>query len=265
MQNTVQFLDHSTIQARAPAIFSERAAPDCSDRYKHIHSAQVLSHFEARDWGVTHVRQDHPTRRDSRFVRHMVRLSPRSADPDTFRTLGKVMPQYLFTNSHNGRTKARLELGLFRLVCLNGMVAGSSFQKFEFPHIGDVHRTLDSALDAFAECEERLLTRVTELQNKQLTDRQVNRFARRARALRFGATAEAYSVEDVLQVRRVDDQGNSLWNVLNRVQENLMSQTLSGRNANNRRISSRRITGIASDINMNRQLWDLAETYAEAA
>ena len=61
-------------------------------------------------------------------------------------------------------------------------------------------------------------------------------------------------------MRRKEDLGNSLWTVFNKVQENTM-RGFSGikTTAGIRKIKS--VTGIETDIALNKQIWTLAEQY----
>ena len=53
------------------------------------------------------------------------------------------------------------------------------------------------------------------------------------------------SAVELLTPRRIEDEGSVLWNVFNRVQENVMSNLSSGLH-----------------VELNQQLWKLAEQYA---
>jgi hypothetical protein len=55
-----------------------------------------------------------------------------------------------------------------------------------------------------------------------------------------------------------EDLGEDLWQVTNRVQENLLRGGLVRRTATGRLIRSRSITAIAQDVRINGGIWDLA-------
>ena len=68
--------------------------------------------------------------------------------------------------------------------------------------------------------------------------------------------ASFISVEKILETRRFDDRGDSLWQVFNRVQENLIR---GGQKDYSRHTRTRPVTGLAEDIRLNKSLWHLAE------
>jgi hypothetical protein len=57
----------------------------------------------------------------------------------------------------------------------------------------------------------------------------------------------------------MDDAGDDLWTVFNRVQENLLGGGLVRRTESGRLSRTRRITSIRQDVRLNSRLWDLAE------
>jgi hypothetical protein len=88
---------------------------------------------------------------------------------------------------------------------------------------------------------------------------------RRARALvlRFGEDrAKQYEPSALLGARRAEDEGRSVWAVLNRIQENAMRGGAEGRSANGRAVRSRELKGISQDLEFNGSLWRLAEEVA---
>lgn len=245
-----------------PAAFSHRPAPDRTERYKLVNTANVIDLLAERGFVVTQASQDRPTRRDPKFVRHMLRFT--HEDKLNPQVLGEAVPQILFWNSHNGRTMARFTSGFFRLVCLNGMVIGQNTNVFQLRHSGDeMPKQIAGALDLAAESLEAGQRRIEHWEQVQLSDRQVVNFAEAAARLRFGKEkANGYDTQQFLNTRRDEDAGNNLWHVFNRVQENLMHGGAEGRNANGRRIRSRAITGITNDLLFNRELWSMADKLA---
>ena len=84
-------------------------------------------------------------------------------------------------------------------------------------------------------------------------------FAERALTIKFPVLASCgMQPSQLLTCRRVEDAGDDLWSVLNRVQENLLAGGLSRRSERGRLTRTRRITSIREDVRINGRLWDLA-------
>ena len=95
-------------------------------------------------------------------------------------------------------------------------------------------------------------------------------FAEAAHVLRFadaeGNVDTPIKPEQLLQVRRADDNERNLWTDFNVVQENVIRGGLKGRvpatGGGTRRMSTRGINGIDQDVRLNKALWVLGQRMA---
>ena len=69
---------------------------------------------------------------------------------------------------------------------------------------------------------------------------------------------------DILTPRRREDYGKDLWSAYQTIQENMLKGGISGRSARGKRIHTRAIHSIDTDIKLNRALWVMAETLLES-
>ena len=67
------------------------------------------------------------------------------------------------------------------------------------------------------------------------------------------------TAEQLIEARRPEDLGNSLWTTFQRVQENAMRGGRAGRTAQGRRTQTRPVGSIDRTVSLNRALWVLAE------
>ena len=89
-------------------------------------------------------------------------------------------------------------------------------------------------------------------------------FATAALALRYGERGEGeppapVTAEQLIEARRPEDFGNSLWTTFQRVQENALRGGQPGRGAKGRRLHTRPVASIDRSVSLNRALWVLAE------
>jgi hypothetical protein len=175
--------------------------------------------------------------------------------------LKDAVPELVFLNSHDGTSAYQLRVGIFRVVCTNGLIVSiGSFPSFRVTHRGDiVEEVVASALD-IADRFGNLAGRVERMEHRLLPKDEQIAFAEHALAVRFPETANCgIQAAQLLTCRRVDDLGNDLWSVLNKVQENLLRGGLTRFAASGRRSRIRRITSIREDVRINSGLWALAE------
>lgn len=263
MIQNLSTLSMQDVRKNAPAVFG-RVAAHMTDRYQMVHTSDLLEQLLDRGFQITSAKQERATKRDPLTVRHMITLVHQRALAEP--SFKEGLPTLLLWNSHNGRTLLRLAAGFYRLVCSNGLIVGTTEQEFAFRHSPRPLEQLPEALELVAERQELSLNHMRNWQQIELTDRKVLSFAERAAQLRFGVEAGgAYQRDAVLNVRRPEDEGNTLWRVMNRVQENLMRGGVEGKSKNGRKVTSRAVNNITLDLEFNRGLWQLAEEYAAAA
>ena len=91
---------------------------------------------------------------------------------------------------------------------------------------------------------------------------EINSFSRRAIRTRSLSLEENLSsgVGNILSVNRPEDEGDELWKVYNRIQENLTNGNFEIRTKKGSRKGAS-IRSIDRGIKMNQDLWNLAKTY----
>jgi hypothetical protein len=93
------------------------------------------------------------------------------------------------------------------------------------------------------------------------------RLAQRAFELRHASGLSAFTPQDLLATRRQEDEDPTLWNVLNRVQENTIYGGFEVRSAGyGRRSSVRPVERVSAVTHINEGVWNEAEAiYSELA
>lgn len=184
--------------------------------------------------------------------------------PDLFvknRETGDVeaRPTVVLVNSSDGSRPINFEMGMFRLVCSNGLIVKDRdlggfrerHTKFTFPQLKDL---ITQKVDMLP----KTIDRINRWTGVEMTSKQRFEFATEALALRLSDSRkpEEYEVMDLLNPRRKSDEGSDLWSTFNRVQENLIK---GGFQLNER--AARPITNPWQDLVLNQQLWDLATEF----
>ena len=244
------------VRQRAPAVFAHSAHESTSSKYTFIPTERVLSGLMQAGFVPVDARQTQARRASPVHARHVVRLRRR------FETvhLKDSVPEVVFLNSHDGTSSYQLRLGIFRVVCTNGLIVSrGAFPGVRVSHRGDVVDEVIAGAVQIAERFGALAEQVERMEHRVLQlDEQVA-FASRALALRFQNLAESgMQPSQLLRARRASDGGEDLWSILNRVQENLIRGGLTRRTVSGRLTRTRGITAIRRDVELNSRLWDVA-------
>ena len=237
-----------SLRTRVPAIFTKTPSPKVSNRYSFADSEYYLQKFIDADWTIHSARQVSK----SEYAPHQVIL--RNKD---IATVGDLLPQLIFTNSHNGIKKMTMDTGIYRLVCSNGLVVPTSItQSLSIKHIDLGDSTTDAIVNSFYEKVPIIMNSIDRMRNKILTNDEIDNFTYNALQIRF-INAVGININDVVKPSRIEDYSDDLWTVFNVVQEKLIRggiQLPSKRH-------SRPINNFVNDNDINTKLWQLAEQY----
>ena len=245
-----QPLSNDEIRAIAPSAFAPTAHTSRSARYAYIPTGDVIDGLRANGFLPVFAKQ--------------------GATAEV-REVGQTFPEIVLVNSHDGTSAYNIMAGMFRLVCLNGMViADRTDGALKVHHKGDVvHQVIEGSYTVLEESK-RALSAAGAWAGVTLNRDERMAMAEAAHVLRFadaeGETDTPIQAAQLLSTRRHDDTGADLWRTFNVVQENVIRGGLTaiGRDAagRRRRTTTREVKGIDQDVRLNKALWVLGERMA---
>ena len=249
-------LSLDAVRTRAPAVFASGADERLSSKYTFLPTERILTGLMSAGFVPVDARQASARRGSALHARHVVRLRPR------FQTvqLKDSVPEVVFLNSHDGSSAYQLRMGLFRVVCTNGLIVSrGAFPAYCVSHRGNIVDDVVAGAVKLADRFEGLAEQVERMEQRQLFKDEQLAFAEAALRLRFSEPAQsAMQPAQLLACRRSEDLGDDLWRVYNRCQEHLLRGGLSRRSITGRLTRTRAIGSIQQDVALNGQLWDLA-------
>lgn len=265
-QKTIpQVLDNAHLKAIAPSIFADHAYSGMSDRYTFVPTIQVVEKMRQEGF-VPVAATESQARIESKegYTKHQIRFRDvRDGDAPKLVNLGELFMELVLTNAHDGGSSFRLDAGLWRKVCGNGLIVDAgNVEKVSFRHSGRVDDIIDASYEMVEEMP-KVIDDVQQFSQRRLTAPQQAAFAEAAMIVRYGEDEiqdAPIRPEQLIQPRRWQDRDPSLWNTFNVVQENVLSGGLPGRNAETRRrVRTRPVQSIQENTRLNKALWALTE------
>jgi hypothetical protein len=270
--DTARALSEDELRRAAPSIFATRPHASRSERFRVIPTIEALRGLEKEGFFAVGAKQSAP--RDASktdYTRHLIRLR-RLDDARQYR-VGDVVCEIILRNANDGTSAYELMAGLFRIRCLNSLVARiATIDSIKVRHSGDaLEKVADGTYRVLGQAE-AVLAAPRDWSRIALDDDAKAALAASAHALRFGdadgRAATPIRPEQLLAPRRADD----LWTVMNVIQENVMRGGLSARALaiidqhghwrRGRLVTTRAINNIDQDVKLNRALWVLGERMA---
>ena len=235
---------------------ADQAHPKMSARYRTVQTNLIAKKFKDMGFVVDSVTQ-RKTRKPggSGFGKHMVKLS----HPELLKATehNDLKLQLIITNSFDGSSTFRMQLGFYRFVCGNGMVVGETLETYSHKHTGLILEELDESIDRIVAQTNKLSEIISKMKQKKMNAAEIIAFETEAVKLR------SKNIKQVdFTVRREQDYSEDLYTVYNRVQEDLIRGGVGSTSEKGQVRVLREIKGVDKLRQLNEQLFDLAAKYA---
>lgn len=251
-------LTDEQIAATAPSVLADAAHSSRSSRYAFIHNAPVLAAMRSAGYQPIEVSQggSRIEGKDS-WTKHLVRFRHQDHMGDGRQN----SPEIVLVNSHDGTSSYQMMAGIFRLVCSNGLILGdSAVPCIKVGHRGDIAHKVVTAADQIIDQTGKVFATIDQWRCRLLSNSEIRQFAKSASALRF---PNAEHADWATVTRRFEDGEATLWNVFNRVQENILNggpdRRLVSQTGSIKWRKVRPVKHIAGVLKLNRDLWELAD------
>lgn len=259
-------MSNDQLRAAAPSIFATEPWHGMSNRYTFIPTSTVIDQMRSEGFQpVAAMQSTARTAGKENFTKHVVRFRDmRNGNEPATRTLGTIYPELVLTNSHDGLSAYKLNAGLFRLVCLNGMVVGDGeFSQMNVRHSGSADGIIEASYE-IVEQFPKVIDAAANFKQLRLEAPQARAYANAALALRYDEGEAPIAADQLMRARRIEDNDGSLWSAFNKAQEHLISGGLRGRNPETgRRVRTRAVNSIADNTRLNKALWTLTQEMAK--
>jgi len=263
---TMTPLSLDQVKQNAPQAFASAPKPGVSSKYSFLPTSRIIEDMNRLGWQVNQAKSNRSrSATTAEYGNHVVKFF----HPDVFMKdqEGNIEAyvNIVVMNNHMGTGSFKFEMGIFRLVCENGLIIkDKDFGGFNMRHSGysfdQLQETLNQAMVQLPEVVGKINTYNQIVMSKEAQ----KAFAQQAFALRSYQDRQLTEIEleEFLAPRRKEDEGDSLWVVLNRIQESVLKGGYSITNKKNKLRRAKSIKNIQQDIKLNQQVWELAETFA---
>lgn len=209
----------------------------------YVPSIEVVSNLQKDGWEINGVYEHRG--RNRKITSNFIQMYHPDFSLKNEKGQTEAMSSLTISNSCNGSKPMSLAMGVYRLVCSNGLITFNRHgEETKIKHVEVDYNRLPQILDLINRKKETVLDSFNMLKNKNLTAEEARQFAiQSARLVTRDVTSQR--VEELLRVHRAEDEGMNLWNVFNRVQENLTGN----------------MRDMHNNIRVNEQLTLLADSY----
>ena len=263
---SAKFMSKEEISKIAPSVFTMNPSNEVSDKYTHIPTEEVINDMEELGWGVVDAKEVKARTKSTKgFQKHLLvfrnnDIVINGEDGDT------VFPQILLTNSHDGKNAFTFTAGLFRMICENGLViADTEFEDVKMRHMGYTFEDLQEMIKEMVEKLPLTVESMNKMKDVDLEGEQVLELAKSLLDIRVDGTDNSFNneaIDEVLETQRKEDSGSGLWEVFNRVQENIINGNFYYNTKSGKQRQARIIKNFKQDLDLNRDMFAKALEFA---
>ena len=263
------YLSKDQIRELAPLVFAEAPTnPDVSNKYLFVNTETIIDDLDKLGWKPVTVAQRKSRGSNTIFSKHMVSFQ----NPEikiTSKNGDDAFPRIILTNSHDGIQAFKFSVGIYRLVCSNGLVvADEEFSDFKIKHKGYTFAELRNVVTQAVEDLPNRVEVMNKMQDKILTQEEKNKLALDAMLVRAGIEPgsdkakkfnyDDETIVDILDPKRKEDEGDDLWKVFNVIQEKITQGDFHAALTGAKVRKVRKIASFEKDIKVNKELFKLA-------
>jgi hypothetical protein len=268
-QNSQSYLTKDQLKEKCPLAFAEAPTnPDVSGKYLFVNTETIVDDLDKLGWKPVQAAQRKSRGQETIFSKHMVAfqnpdIKIKGSDGDD------SFPRIIMTNSHDGMQAFKFSVGIYRLVCSNGLVvADEEFSDFKIKHKGYTFEELRGVVnEAVADLPNRVQV-LNEMKNRVLTKEEKGKLALDAMLIRAGIKPNSdkakkfnydeETIEDILDPKRKEDEGDDLWRVFNVIQEKITQGDFHAALTGAKVRKVRKIKSFEKDLKVNKELFKLA-------
>ena len=263
------FMTKEQLKEACPLAFAQAPTnPDVSKKYLFVNTETIVDDLDKLGWKPVQAAQRSSRGKSTIFSKHMVAFQ----NPDIM-IKGKdgddSFPRIIMTNSHDGMQAFKFSVGIYRLVCSNGLVvADEEFSDFKIKHKGYSFSELRDVVRQAVEDLPNKVQIMNDMKSKILTQEEKNKLALDAMLIRANITPgsekakefnyDAETIEDILDPKRDEDKGDDLWRVFNVVQEKITQGDFHAALTGAKVRKVRKIKSFEKDLKVNKELFKLA-------
>lgn len=237
------------------------------ETYGFVDTSKIVERFERQGWNLHDAKQAKvKTMERNGYQKHLLRFRNENFQRiDGLQGYNESIPELIVENSHDGTSALKIFFGVFRIACLNGIIAGSSFNSMRVIHSSNSILNIDQGIDTMTAGIPELIEKVNRFSTIQLSPAQKIEMAKQATDIRMRNVkkVEYVHLENALRPKRFNDTNQDAFSVFNVLQEKAIRGgfAYAQREDDGRLVwkTTRAVNSVNQSVKINRELWDALE------
>ena len=245
--------DINKLSAFIPSLDKDwRASQRINSKATMVESLDAVREFQRQGWNIAGAYEQR-NKQNRKVGSHFIRMEhPDFKVTNSKGKIDAVATMNIF-NCTTGAKPMELDLGAYRQVCSNGMIAHTSYSNASVPHTEKGQYSLQEILCDLGIRTQGGMEEFNKLKERNVSPQEAMYLATQAAEIRFGK-GHRIDVSQLLNTVREEDKGDDVWTVFNRIQENL---TQPHRITDHLGNVMNGVSNIEEDTRINKELFEL--------
>lgn len=271
---TTHFLTNEELHTKCPMAFKTQPTnPMVSDKYVMATTMDVINDMAKLGWYPVEAKQCRG-KKGSKGIRSFHMIAFQNPNVIVYDCNGNIegWPRIILTTSHDGFNSFTFRCGFYKFLCSNGLIiADEEFANLAIRHINYTFEELRDTINVVVAKLPNKIEVLNKMRKTELSDDEKIDFAKKVIKIRKGLEVTDNldisddTVTDILTPARKEDNGNSLWNVFNVLQEKVIKGNFNFSSDGKKSRKMRKIVSPIKDIKINMDLFNVANSYIKAA
>lgn len=254
-------LTFDEIYQHAPSIMAQEAHHSRSERYGFVPTYEIIRGLQREGFEPFYVAQS-GSRSDDKYghANHMVRL--RHTNDITLKSAKEI----IIANDSAGGGSYKTALGYLNGACMNGCIFGDGIEMVSVRHGRNAVNNVIEGVFTVLSNSDKVDESVDQMKSIILSRHEQLEFADCALKLRYEEGKTPITSRQVMIPWREEEEEPTLWNTFQMAQEKIIRGGVrgasTGKDGKRRRVTTRPINSIGDNLQLNRQLWSLADAFA---
>lgn len=187
----------------------------------YIPTIDVVQKLQKEGWLINGV-DEQRNRKTRKIINNYVQMTHPDLAVKNNKGKDEAYSSVTIQNSCSGNQPLQMSVGAYRMVCSNGLIRFDEHAESEkIKHTEINYRDLDRFICSLNVKSQNIINQLNSWKQQNLTFEQMHKLAFNATKLRYSENDGKFNPNILLKVNRVEDAGNDVWTVFNRIQENL--------------------------------------------
>jgi len=245
--------DINKLSAFIPSLDSSwRASQRINSKATMVESLDAVREFQRQGWNIAGAYEQR-NNQNRKVGSHFIKMEHPDFKIKNSKGQTEAVATMNISNSCDGSKPMNLDLGAYRQVCSNGLIAHTSYSSEKVPHTEKGQYSLQEILCDLGIRTQGVMEEFNKLKERNLSPKEAMHLATQAAEIRFGK-GHRIDVSQLLNTVREEDKGDDVWTVFNRIQENL---TQPHRITDHLGNIMNGITNVEEDTRINKELFEL--------